>query len=71
MEPSVAIVVAEFTQLSSRLFQFRNIYFQVKSSSAMEPFAAKSLLLNLVWDHEMPIHSITTDRSTSMRTMLE
>ena len=40
-------------------------------SSAMEPLAAKTLLLNLAWEHELPIHSITTDRSTSMRTMIE
>ena len=37
----------------------------------MEPFATKSLLLNLAWDHKLVVESITTDRSTSMKTMLE
>ena len=41
------------------------------SSSAMEPYAAKTLLLSLAWDHGLSIFSITTDRSSSMRTMLE
>ena len=43
----------------------------VSNSSDMEPYAAKTLLLSLAWDHDLIIDSITTDRSTSMRIMLE
>ena len=56
------------TQFKTKLYTITN---QVKSSAEMEPYAAKSLVLNLAWDHDLMMDSITTDRSTSMRTMLE
>ena len=34
----------------------------------MEPYCAKSVLLNLVHEHELRITSFTTDRSTSVKT---
>lgn len=37
----------------------------------MEQYAAKTILLSMAWDHEVAVDSITTDRSTSMRKMLE
>ena len=43
---------------------------QVKSSSEMEPFAAKTLLLNLAVEHSLQITSITTDRSSSVKTAI-
>merc|ERR1719186_1251879 len=42
----------------------------VKSSAAMEPYAAKTILNNLVFDHNLAIDSMTTDRSTTMKSML-
>ena len=42
----------------------------VASSSKMETLAAKSLLLNLVSEHELIIDSFTTDRSSDMRTLM-
>merc|ERR1719154_21500 len=43
---------------------------QVKSSAEMEPFCCKTLLLNLAWEHELKISSFTTDRSSSVKTVL-
>lgn len=40
------------------------------SSAAMEPFAAKRLLLELTLEHGLFLYSLTTDRSTSMKTMM-
>ena len=45
--------------------------FKVNSSSDMEAYAAKTLLLNFAWVHGLAIHSLTTDRSLSMKAMLE
>ena len=42
----------------------------VKSSVAMEPYAAKSMLHNLVWNFKLPIDTFTTDRSKTMRSMM-
>ena len=36
----------------------------------MEPYAAKSILHNLVWDFNLQIDTFTTDRSKTMKTML-
>ena len=44
--------------------------YQTKSSSNMEPFAAKSLILNLVKEHHLPITSVTTDRSSTVKAAL-
>ena len=46
------------------------IPFKVSSSSKMETYAAKSLILNLAWEHDLEIHSLTTDRAKDMKTML-
>ena len=43
----------------------------VTSSAEMEPYAAKALLMNLICVHGLSIHSLTTDRSTSMKAMIE
>ena len=43
----------------------------VTSSSEMEPYAAKALLLSFAWIHGLIVHSVTTDRSKSMKSMLE
>lgn len=43
---------------------------QVHSSSEMEPFAVKTLLLNLMHEHKLKIYSITTDRSSSVKTAI-
>jgi hypothetical protein len=36
----------------------------------MEPFACKTLILHLAWDHELYIDTFTTDRSTSVKAMI-
>ena len=36
----------------------------------MEPFAAKTLLLNLAHEHSLQVTSITTDRSSSVKTAI-
>ena len=36
----------------------------------METLATKSLLLNLVFEHDLIIDSLTTDRSSDMKTMM-
>jgi len=42
----------------------------VKSSAAMEPYAAKTVLRSLVFDHHLHPDSFTTDRSSSMKSMM-
>ena len=44
------------------------VFVQTSSSAEMEPYCAKSVLLNLVHEHELRITSFTTDRSTSVKT---
>ena len=36
----------------------------------MEVFAAKSLLLNLAWEHGVVIDTFTTDRSSDLKVLL-
>ena len=36
----------------------------------MEPFAAKTILMSLVSDFQLNIATFTTDRSSSIRTMM-
>ena len=36
----------------------------------MEPYAAKSILHNLVYDYNLQIDTFTTDRSKTMRSMI-
>jgi hypothetical protein len=36
----------------------------------METFAAKSLILNLAWEHALDIYSLTTDRARDMKTLM-
>ena len=43
---------------------------KVKSSPEMEPFAAKTLLLNLAHEHRLQVTSVTTDRSSSVKTAI-
>ena len=43
---------------------------QVMSSSEMEVFSCKTLLLNLVREHLIIINSFTTDRSSSIKALL-
>ena len=43
---------------------------QVKSSSDMEPYAAKTILLNLANEHGLQTASLTTDRSSSVKTVI-
>ena len=45
-------------------------WIQVSSSSKMEVFAAKTLLLNLAWEHGLEIHTFTTDRSSDLKSLL-
>ena len=42
----------------------------VKSSATMEPYAAKTLLNDLLYAHSLHFDSITTDRSLTMKAML-
>ena len=42
----------------------------VKSSSAMEPYAAKTLLVNLIEEFNLIPSSLTTDRSGIMKSMM-
>lgn len=42
----------------------------VNCSSAMEPYAAKTILRFLVFEHKLMIDSFTTDRSRTMKAML-
>ena len=43
---------------------------KVSSSGGMETFAAKSLILNLAWEHDLEIDSLTTDRAKDMKTLM-
>ena len=43
---------------------------KVSSSNRMEAFAAKSVLVNLVVEHDLEIYSMTTDRSSDMKVLL-
>ena len=43
---------------------------QVKASSDMEPYSCKSLLLNLAHEHKIKMTSFTTDRSSSVKTVM-
>ena len=36
----------------------------------MEPLAAKSIVVNLVVEHELEIDSLTTDRSSDLKVMM-
>ena len=36
----------------------------------METFAAKTLLLNLAYEHSLVIYSLTTDRARDMKTLI-
>ena len=36
----------------------------------MEPFACKSLIMHLAWDHGLYMDTFTTDRSTSVKAMI-
>ena len=49
---------------------FTQISYQVKSSPDMEPFACKSLIMHLAWDHGLYMDTFTTDRSTSIKAMI-
>ena len=44
--------------------------FQVSSSGKMETFCAKTLIINLAWEHELEIHSLTTDRAKDMKALM-
>ena len=46
------------------------IVFQATSSCKMEPMAAKSLVVNVAIEHGLVIDSLTTDRSTDMKSMM-
>ena len=43
---------------------------KVSSSNKMEAFAAKTVLVNLVVEHDLEIYSMTTDRSSDMKVLL-
>ena len=43
---------------------------QVSSSSAMEPYACKTLMLSLLEEYEVKINSLTTDRSSTIKQMM-
>ena len=45
--------------------------YQVKSSADMEPFACKTILMHLAWDHDLAVDTFTTDRSTTIKSMIE
>ena len=49
---------------------FKLFYYQVRYSGEMEPYSAKTILLQLTHEFGLVIDSITTDRSTTMRTMI-
>ena len=36
----------------------------------MEPYCAKTVILNLIHEHKLRITSLTTDRSTSVKTAI-
>ena len=42
----------------------------MSSSGKMEVLAAKKLILNLAWEHGIVIHSLTTDRSKDLKTLM-
>ena len=66
----VGIYVAHKNQVfcSSYLYNLLKKYLKVKSSSEMEPFSAKTVLLNLAEEHDLKTTSLTTDRSSSVKT---
>ena len=43
---------------------------KVSSSNKMEAFAVKTVLVNLVVEHDLEIYSMTTDRSSDMKVLL-
>ena len=52
------------------VLQLLNVFFKVSSSGKMETFAAKTLILNLAWEHELVLYSLTTDRAKDMKTLM-
>ena len=58
---------SDFHSLSSLLIT-NNV--KVTSSSKMEPLAAKTLLVNLATEHKLVMDSVTTDRSSDLRTVM-
>ena len=44
---------------------------QVSSSGKMEAFAAKTLLVNLAYEHGLEVNSLTTDRSSDIKVLLK
>ena len=47
------------------------LYLKVSSSSAMEPYALKTLLLSLIENFQVSIYSLTTDRSSTIKSMMQ
>ena len=56
--------------MSNVIFNFILCLFKVSSSGKMEVFAAKTLLMNLAWEHQLVIYSVTTDRSKDMKILM-
>ena len=54
---------------SNLIFLYFSII-KVSSSAEMEPYSCKTLLLNLACEHGLKINSFTTDRSSSVKTVL-
>ena len=46
------------------------MFIQVSYSGEMEPYCAKTVLLHLTHQMGLEVDSITTDRSTTMRSMI-
>ena len=44
--------------------------YQVKSSAEMEVYGCKTVLLNLAWEYDLKIDAFTTDRSSTIKTLL-
>ena len=69
----IGLYVAEKKMVSelSKIYQNQyHLYYQVRYSGEMEPYCAKTVLLQLTHELGLHIDSITTDRSTTMRSMI-
>ena len=58
------------TIIEQNLSMFTLFQGHYTSSGQMEILAAKSLLLNLAWEHNLEIYSLTTDRAKDMKTLM-
>ena len=80
MDLATQKIISYFVAIKHQVYKYKYedckndiiLYYQVSSggSGAMEPYAAKTCLLSLVSDCQLQIASFTTDRSSTIKTMM-